>query len=668
MPPEVRLEGTSLEVAREERRRRRLNLDWDGVTPDRGTPSSLLEPVDYEGSDRPSPPGTEQGPPPNHRQAIDDTEGRRKRCAHCTYFDGGTLCTLYNWTTRPDLVSDSFESSRDEEGGGHLRLSDDDDRRNGAMVALYPPQEVVDHLKSLGGDVDPSEYHVTLAFLGDQEDVVYRESLGQLVEELAMRTPPIDASISGIGHFVTGDRCSYASVDSPLMGWVRGRLVQDLQYKGTPARMEHGFTPHITLQYGERLDAEPAPLEFTFDSISLVIGDERRDIPFNSDAEETTGLYLADEVEVFMAGAEGAAAVEEDGLLWKESLREGQFIPVALPDAEGRVKVVDMRVIDGHSPDPSVAIGLDDILEAHNDRLYDHVTVPLSHKDRPHENTGFVDKLRKTTRDGMAVLQSGVRFTKDAIKESVIDGSIANVSSGLRFFQQHHETKKVYPVSMAHLALTNKPWVPGMRPFGTDLADDACVLSLQLADEQNPEGGDELDPQNGGGTATATPPEGQSEVEKLRLDLEREREQNAGLRESLARTQATVHRGEVDKEALALQESGLPPGFCKEARALMLEDDGGPVLKLDLSDEGGEKDTEISVTGIVKRLAGTLLGEDGKYKQASDELHLSDEQRPPPDDGGAGGQKTVSERADAIEQELGGGAPASTSTSGGGES
>ena len=171
-----------------------------------------------------------------------------------------------------------------------------------------------------------------------------------------------------------------------------------------------------------------------------------------------------------------------DGLIWKEALREGEFVEKLLPDSSQRMRMAKMRVVDGHSPDPSSGIGLDDIIDAHEQNLYDHVTVPTSHDDKPHENTGFVERLVKTIRpDGRKTLMAGVRFTKDAIKESVLDGSIANVSAGLRFFQRDHDTGATYPTSMAHLALTNKPFVAKMSP---SWSSEVPTVSLSLSDDR----------------------------------------------------------------------------------------------------------------------------------------------------------------------------------------
>lgn len=648
----------------EQARRARLNLDdvTYGPLPDLGTPAPQ---VSGTGDREDAFPRPRTGTPPNLREVPTQTGNTEtdiagaERCGTCSWFDKGARCVLYDYPVGPLMVCDDYQSIVGIGGGGTLQLDDTTAEKNaefksGAMVALYPPDEVKQALVAAGATMPPEEMHLTLAFLGDSEDVKYRETLGLLIEEVAMRTRPIKATLSGIATFNggnDGDVCTVALVDSAQLTAMRGNLVRDLHWKGASPSMKHGFTPHITLVHGEKLDADIPPLEFEFDALSLVLGEERRDVPFNPEAEEgfgVDGIYLADEVEVFTPGNVASAVELDDGLIWKEALREGSFVPVALPDPSGEVKIVDMRVVDGRSPDPSVAIGLDDIIDAHNEGLYDHVTVPLSHKDRPHENTGFVERVRKTTRDGINVLQAGARFTKKAIEESVRDGSIANVSCGLRFFQQHHETKKVYPTSMAHLALTNKPWVPGMRPFSATLSDDACILSLQLADDTPDEGGDHM------GEQTVTPPEESADVKQLRLDLEREREANAALRAQTDKLLKKDHVRDVEADVATMVGQKLPTAFTKTARELMLADDGGPVLKLDLSDEGGAKESELGVRDIVKRLAGTLVDKDtGKFAaQHADELHLSDEQRP--DDKHKPEEKPVKDRADALEAELGG--------------
>lgn len=424
----------------------------------------------------------EVSPPPGFTEAADDQF--RVRCSTCANFNGGTRCTKYDYPVRVDTTCDTWESNRTE--GGRLRLSDDakpdgSHHAGGTMIALYPEPEIAAQIAVEGG-LPAEDIHLTLAYLGT-EPPKYPLTLLQRLEDVARSRPPVLGTLTGNGSFTAGDEdCAVALVDSPSLVALASELRDTLRWSNMEADDQHGFLPHMTLKYGGE-STELPPLDLRFDAIYLVAGGEKTRIPFGEKPEEDEAvMHLSDESPTFELFLSSEAVEIADGLIWKEALREGTFIPVDLPDKTGQIRRVPLRVVDGHSDDPTKAIGLDDIIQAHDDRLFDHVTIPWSHDDLPHQNTGYVDRMLKFTRpDGKVAIKSGLRFTKKDVEESVRDKSIANVSCGLRFFQQHHETGKIYPVSAAHVALTNKPWVPGMSSF--DASDDRDPVSLMLADE-----------------------------------------------------------------------------------------------------------------------------------------------------------------------------------------
>lgn len=169
--------------------------------------------------------------------------------------------------------------------------------------------------------------------------------------------------------------------------------------------------------------------------------------------------------------------------------------------------------------------------------------------------------------------------------------------------------------------------------------------SMLSSDNKNTRGGVTV------GTATTRERATGVDASKLALDLSDAQATIAEQQKQLDSMRSREHARDVEDAAVALQKRGLPSAFCVEARELMLADDGGPVLELNLSDEEGGKQT-VTVRGIVERLSNTLFDEEGKSllrKQASDELNLSDEERPK----NAPDSKTTTERADEIAAELG---------------
>lgn len=172
---------------------------------------------------------------------------------------------------------------------------------------------------------------------------------------------------------------------------------------------------------------------------------------------------------------------ESDGLIWKVALPVGEL--KLSPGWDGKPVHRPLRVVDGHAEDPKSSIGLKDIVDAFEDGAVQHVTVPLSHADKVHENTGFVRKVKVIELpDGRKALSCGIEFTEPEIREKVRRGSIANVSVGVQFDYHKKDSGKRYKAALQHLALTNHPWVPGMPPFGAQMSESALIVPLELAD------------------------------------------------------------------------------------------------------------------------------------------------------------------------------------------
>jgi len=164
----------------------------------------------------------------------------------------------------------------------------------GAMIALYIPTDVGQRLALPGGE-PVSELHLTLAYLGDMEDVEEkRERLKQFIAEFSATHYLQPARIGGIGRFnrinSDGNQAIYATVDSPNLPNFRQDLVSGAEWAADaePAR-DYGFVPHVTLAYIPADAPMPIqnidPLEFQFKRLSLTIGPERFDYDLVSEAQ-----------------------------------------------------------------------------------------------------------------------------------------------------------------------------------------------------------------------------------------------------------------------------------------------------------------------------------------------------------------------------------------------
>lgn len=156
----------------------------------------------------------------------------------------------------------------------------------GVMVALYPPEALAKKLALPGGE-PWEELHVTLAYLGDSSE--YDESLHQTLVEMvrkwATHWDTLEGVYAGKGLFVGDDipegSVTYVSPDLPGLPAMRQSLVNCIEYDDLlQVRNNHGFTPHTSLAYGDRLDDveidEPIPVRF--EQISVVWGSSRTDI------------------------------------------------------------------------------------------------------------------------------------------------------------------------------------------------------------------------------------------------------------------------------------------------------------------------------------------------------------------------------------------------------
>lgn len=171
---------------------------------------------------------------------------------------------------------------------------------------------------------------------------------------------------------------------------------------------------------------------------------------------------------------------KRDGLWWKEIFREGEL---AFTPTLAGATAKPLRIITQGETDPNKGvIALSDLHEAYEAGVVEHVTVPTSHLDKPEENTGFIDRVEivdgSNFSDGKARLMAGFRFTDPEIEKKVAEGSIANCSSGIYFDVPRRSDGKRFRAVLKHVALTNKPFMPGLAAF----SDDEHVEITHFAD------------------------------------------------------------------------------------------------------------------------------------------------------------------------------------------
>lgn len=174
---------------------------------------------------------------------------------------------------------------------------------------------------------------------------------------------------------------------------------------------------------------------------------------------------------------------DDDGLLWAPILRSGTL---AVRPGPGGKKIHEPLVfVPGHSSDARKEIGLEDLMDAFNAGAVQHVTIPTNHENGVLDNTGFIEAMKmadSTLRPGEKVLMGGHRFTEPDVKDKVSRGTVANRSCGILYDFTNTETGTIFPAVIEHVCLTNRPFVPGMEPYGAlqdlDFSDRTVVPML----------------------------------------------------------------------------------------------------------------------------------------------------------------------------------------------
>lgn len=299
---------------------------------------------------------------------------------------------------------------------------------------------------------------------------------------------------------------------------------------------------------------------------------------------------------------DGGDVSEEGGLVWKTVLREGVWQVSPGPGQRPNKKPIIVTA-DGSSDARRQVISMAELKENFDAGVVEHVTVPLTHEDRVDENTGFVKAMKIEKDDhGRHILKAGIEFTEPDIKAKALRGTIANISGGVLFDYIHKESGKLFKGVMAHAALTNHPWLNGLKPFGVEASENLQVVAFSEVTETesaDAEGGEQVTTVV---DETVTPESGQ-EAPKPEFDFQAafgmsEEEVKASLARN-AELEKEARANRIDSQIKAWQEEGKAPALLAEAKAILtVSSDPAPVVLL--SEDG--KDTELSVSDVVTRL------------------------------------------------------------------
>lgn len=129
------------------------------------------------------------------------------------------------------------------------------------MVALYPRSpKTINNLWGMDprdGGIEPETYHVTLLYLGVDEQMndIPLDQLTVLLRNISELVPPITATLGCIGVFPQGldGFPVYVPVSAGHITTVHNAITNEF---GGYDMSAHGFTPHLTVGYTD------APVEY----------------------------------------------------------------------------------------------------------------------------------------------------------------------------------------------------------------------------------------------------------------------------------------------------------------------------------------------------------------------------------------------------------------------
>lgn len=168
----------------------------------------------------------------------------------------------------------------------------------------------------------------------------------------------------------------------------------------------------------------------------------------------------------------GATPFESEGLIEKAVLRTGQWS--VTPSSNGIIAKPLVVQRDGESDPKNSIISLSELVENFKAGAIPNVQIPLSDDDDDHKNitkvnTGYVRDLYIKDVDGTSYLMAKMDITEPDVKEKVLRGTYSDVSCGIPFGVTSRG--KRWNVALEHVAITNRPFIDGLGPFGLAASD-----------------------------------------------------------------------------------------------------------------------------------------------------------------------------------------------------
>jgi 2'-5' RNA ligase len=160
------------------------------------------------------------------------------------------------------------------------------------MVAFMLDLDTAKQLALPGGE-PASILHVTLAFLGDKNEVeLDYDTIRKTLAAFASESMPLQGTTGGVGRFSPSDSSDGLSpiislVNVPGLQKWRAALVQRLESIGVQVASDFDYTPHITLAYIPQ--NAPMPIEsipsipLVFDRLCLAVGGDLTSFPMGDE-------------------------------------------------------------------------------------------------------------------------------------------------------------------------------------------------------------------------------------------------------------------------------------------------------------------------------------------------------------------------------------------------
>ena len=196
---------------------------------------------------------------------------------------------------------------------------------DGAMVALFLPEDVAEKLKIEGGE-PTKQMHITLAYFTDKAaDRDDWEDLHEPLANLASQYPKFTGSINGYGVFNNDEDVLFAIPSVPGLEAFRTKVVEACEEAGFPVSEEHGWVPHITLKYAFEGDLPrfDEPLQLQFPDLRFARGTGGTDFPFEGKLEPKEGGWFSDHAANPPSSNDSWNLNENDDGRWEGEYKDG---------------------------------------------------------------------------------------------------------------------------------------------------------------------------------------------------------------------------------------------------------------------------------------------------------------------------------------------------------